>query len=162
MTTPHPPAQLDRNRIELIETLLLGSPVARSIGIELERAAPGNAILALPFRPENVTVGRVIHGGVIATLADVCGVCAAVTAAESLPLAGATANLSITFLAPADGSALRANGTVLRAGRSQSVCRVEITDDGDRRVAEALVTVMLRATDPQTTGAAPGTGRPET
>jgi uncharacterized protein (TIGR00369 family) len=128
---------------DLIAERLLGSPVAQHLGLLLETVESGSARLTLPFSVANVTVGSIVHGGVIATLADVTAVAAAVTAAPFLPTGGATSSLSISYLAPADGDALVATARVVRAGSRQHVVRVEIQNDRGDPVAEALVTVML-------------------
>lgn len=59
------------------------------------------------------------------------------------PKAGATASLLLSFLAPARGTDLSAEATVLRRSRSQTVCRVGVSDV-DARSPEALATVALR------------------
>jgi uncharacterized protein (TIGR00369 family) len=128
---------------DVIAERLLGSPVAQHLGLLLRTVESGSVRLALPFSPANVTVGSIVHGGVIATLADVAAVAAAVLAAPVLPTGGATSSLSISYVAPADGDALVARARVVRAGSRQHVVRVEIQNDRGEPVAEALVTVML-------------------
>lgn len=130
-------------RAALIEERLIGSPVARRLGIRLVSVGRAGATLALPFDAANVTTADTVHGGVIATLADVAGVASAVVAAGDLPKGGATSNLAIGFLAPARGADLRAIGTVLHVGRNQTVARVEVTTDDGKAIDEALVTVGL-------------------
>ena len=67
-------------------------------------------MLVMPFRPELATIGDVVHGGAVSTLADTA-VMAAAWADDTVPeaLAGATVALSVNFVAAADyreGSAL--------------------------------------------------------
>lgn len=126
----------------IIATRLLGSPVARTLGLELDSLKTGTVCLRLPFAAGNVTEAAVVHGGVIATLADVAAVAAAVSAASEPPGGGATSSLAISYLAPANGCALVATGRTLRSGTRQHVVRVEIADDTRHPVAEALVTVV--------------------
>lgn len=127
----------------IIATRLLGSPVARAIGLDLERVETGLIRLRLPFAETNVTDGSMVNGGVIATLADVAAVAAAVSSARELPEGGATSSLTISYLAPANGCALVATARSLRSGARQHVVRVEIACDAQRPIAEALVTVVL-------------------
>lgn len=127
----------------IVSDRLLGSPVARSLGFAIERIEQGIVQLTLPFAAANVTVGTIVHGGVIATMADVTAVATAVSCARNAPDSGATSSLSITYLAQAAGCDLVATGRSLRSGKRQHVVRVEIASDGGTPVAEALVTVVF-------------------
>lgn len=126
------------------EATLIGSPVARQLGIRLIMMAQDTALLALPFAPSNVTAGDVVHGGVIATLADIAAVCAAITGADAATLSGgATSNMTTSYLRAAKGIDLEARARVLRATRRQTVCHVTIREPEAESIAEALVTVAL-------------------
>jgi len=127
---------------ERIRLVLFGSPVARALGVGLARLSVDRATAVLPFRTQNVTVGDIVHGGVIAALIDIAGVAAALSGAASEGLRGsATSQLSISYLAPAKGVALAAEARVLRRGRRQAVVDVEVR--AADLVAKALVTVAL-------------------
>lgn len=128
---------------ELIAARLLGSPVALRLGLCLAHAEPGRVQVRLPFSAGNVTEGAMVHGGVIATLADVVAVATAVSAAHQPPAGGSTANLAISYLAPADGCGLLATGLALRSGARQHVVRVEVASDKGLAIAQALATVAL-------------------
>jgi uncharacterized protein (TIGR00369 family) len=95
----------------------------------------------MPFRPELVTVGDVVHGGAIATLADTA-VMAAAWADDAVPeaLAGATVSLTVNFVSAARACDLTAEGQVVRRGRSLSFCAVTVTDPGGAVVATAMGT----------------------
>ncbi|SIR51973.1 PaaI family thioesterase [Pseudacidovorax sp. RU35E] len=128
---------------ELIAARLLGSPVALQLGLRLAHAEPGKVQMRLPFSGGNVTEGALVHGGVIATLADVVAVATAVSAAHRPPAGGATASLAITYLSPAEGCALLATGLALRSGARQHAVRVEVASDMGIAIAQALMTVVL-------------------
>ena len=136
-------AGTDPKLAALIDEVLLGSPVARALGLALEALECGRAVLALPFRSQNVTVGDIVHGGVIATLIDVAGVAATLSGASSEGFGGcATSALAVSYLAPAKGSALRAEASTLRRGRRQVVADVSVFA-GETLIAKALATVSL-------------------
>ena len=138
-----PAPDVDAKLARMVEELLIGSPVARALGIELESLEVDRAVLALPFRPQNVTVGDIVHGGVIATLIDVAGVAAALSGVAAEGFGGcATSGLSISYLAAAKGSALRAEASTLRRSRRQAVADVSVFA-GSSLVAKALATVSL-------------------
>ncbi|MBV8427463.1 MAG: PaaI family thioesterase [Hyphomicrobiales bacterium] len=134
---------VDARIAEQIHRLLIGSPVSRALGIELHGLEIDRAVLVLPFKPENVTVEDIVHGGVIAALIDIAGVAAALSGASSETLRGsATSTLSISYLAPARSVPLRAEAMVLRRGRRQVVVDVSVAA-GPLAVAKALVTAAL-------------------
>jgi uncharacterized protein (TIGR00369 family) len=134
---------LDTERLAIISERLLASPVAQALALSIQDAQPGLIKLAMPFNVGNVTKGSLIHGGVIATLADVAAVASAVSAARDAPTGGATVNLSISYIRPANGCELLAIAQVRKAGGRQHFVNVEVTNADGQLIAEALVTIML-------------------
>ena len=120
--------------------VLLGSPVARSIGVTLE---VDRVVMALPFKPENVTLGKIVHGGVIATLIDIIGASASASGADGNTVrGGATSNLTIHYLAPAEGCDLEAEAIVLKRGKRQTVSDITVRS-GDIVIARGLLTSAI-------------------
>jgi len=115
-----------------------------TLGARLERVAPGEVEIALPFRADLTQQHGYLHAGVAAALADsACGY-----AALTLMEPGA-AVLSVEFklnvLAPAEGSRFAAVGKVVRAGRTLTVCSAEVRalqDERDSVVAMMQATMM--------------------
>ena len=137
------PTQVDAKLARMVEEVLLASPVARTLGVNLVALEVDRAVLALPFKHENVTLGDIVHGGVIATLIDVAGVAAAISGCAAEGFSGcATSTLSISYLAPAKGAALRAEASALRRSRRPAVAEVSVFAD-EVLVAKALATVAL-------------------
>jgi uncharacterized protein (TIGR00369 family) len=130
---------LDPNVESMIRKILIGSPVATTLGIALDAIETDRVVLRLPFSPENVTLKRIVHGGVIAALIDVAGAAASFSGAASGAL-GATSTLAISYLAAADGVDLLAEARVVQRGRSQTVADVEVRDTDGRLIAKALST----------------------
>lgn len=132
---------------QTVERILIQSPVARTLGVSLDTLAVDHVELLLPFRSDNVTLGETVHGGVIATLIDIAGAAAAASGADPAGLrGGATASLSIQYLAPANGAGLRAVATVVRRGRRQVVTDVAVyaeAPDEAVLVAKALMSSTL-------------------
>jgi uncharacterized protein (TIGR00369 family) len=97
----------------------------RTLGVTMERVAPGAVELILPFREDLTQQHGFIHAGIAAAVVDsACGY-----AALSLMEPG-VAVLSVEFkvqlLAPARGAWFRATGEVIRAGRTLSVVSGEL------------------------------------
>ena len=132
---------MSATRRQIIEQFIPASPFAAHLGLRLERLEDDRAVLVMPFRPELVTVGDVVHGGAIATLADTA-VMAAAWADDAVPeaLAGATVSLTVSFVSAARACDLTAEGHVVRRGRSLSFCGVTVTDPDGAVVATAMGT----------------------
>ena len=113
----------------------------RTLGATLERVAPGEVDLALPFRADLTQQHGFLHAGVVTAVIDsACGY-----AALSLMEPGA-AVLSVEFkvqlLAPARGARFLALGRVVRAGRTLTVVAGELRAEDGRPVALLNGTMM--------------------
>jgi uncharacterized protein (TIGR00369 family) len=129
---------------EIIRDFLPASPFVRHLGIRLDELGEGTARLVLPYDEHLVTIGTMIHGGAIATLADTAAMAAAwsgVPAPESLR--GSTVDLTVHYLAPASGTDLVAETRVLRRGRSLVHLAVDVTARDMTPVAHAVATYKL-------------------
>jgi uncharacterized protein (TIGR00369 family) len=105
----------------------------RHLGARLTHIALGRVHIALPSRPEVNQQHGYFHAGATSAIADSAGGYAALTLfpddAEVL-----TVEFKINFLAPAVGNHIEAVGTVLKAGRTLTVCRFEVFGvQGDQR-----------------------------
>jgi uncharacterized protein (TIGR00369 family) len=119
-------------------------PFAQSIGIEIEVAAADEVVATLAWREDRCTVGGVMHGGALVTLADTAG---AVCAFLNLPEGAGTSTIdsSSSFLRAVRGGTARAVTRPLRVGRSVIVVRSEVFDDDGKL---ALHTVQTQAVLP--------------
>lgn len=102
----------------------------------------GRSELLLHLRPEMTQHHGFAHGAIVGLMAD--NACA--WAAASVLGDVVTGGYTINFLAPATGTALRANGTVVKAGKRQAVVRADVWSEAEgeepRLVASAMGTVL--------------------
>lgn len=116
---------IDPNYIERVKSLFARQPMMQTIGATLTRIEPGFVEITQPYRPELTQQNGYMHAGVVGTIADNAGGCAAATLAPP-----DTDILSVEYklnlLAPAAGELFRAQAQVLRAGRTLTVCRVDV------------------------------------
>ena len=127
-------------RREVVAQFIPSSPLARHLGIRVERLAePDVAELVLPFAEHNTTIGDVVHGGAISALADTAIMAAAWSSEEEAGPGGSTISLAIDFAAPAEKTDLRARAAVYRRGRT-CFCTVTVTDEAGAVVANGLAT----------------------
>ncbi len=109
------------------------------LGFELESASRGHAILQLDARARHKQLNNVVHGGILAALADTAGAIAAYTTVPK-GVALATIELKINYLEGVPGGRIRAEAQVLRTGRNFVVTECEIFDRKGRLAAKALLT----------------------
>lgn len=122
-------------------------PFMAFLGVELAEVAPGRVVLKLPRKVALTQQHGFIHGGVVATLADVAGGYAgnSLMGADDSVL---TVEFKLNLVAPAQGDGLVARGEVVRAGRTLTVTRADVFAlTGGREVlcATALQTLMRMA-----------------
>jgi uncharacterized protein (TIGR00369 family) len=134
----------DPNYVERIKGAFGRQGFLRLIEARIAEVAPGRCVIAADFRTALAQQNGYFHGGLIGTLADAAGACAASTLLERGQWL-LTAEYKINFLSPAKAARLRAVGEVVRAGRTLSVSQVHVYsvgDAGDERLC-ALATVTL-------------------
>jgi uncharacterized protein (TIGR00369 family) len=97
----------------------------KHLGARLASIRPGEVRIELPLRPEVTQQHGYFHAGATSAVADSAGGYAALTQypAESEVL---TVEYKINLTAPARGDHLDAVGTVVKSGRTLTVCRLEV------------------------------------
>ena len=122
---------------------LMGTLGARIVTLE-----PGLCVIEMPYAAAVSQQRGYFHGGAIGAIADT----AAGYAAYSLMPAGSdilTVEYKINLIRPAQAPTLRAEGRVLRAGRTLSVCRADVYHMvGGRPEACALLQSTLMRIEP--------------
>jgi uncharacterized protein (TIGR00369 family) len=118
------------------------SNTARQFGFRLEDAAVGRAKLRMKVQPRHMQIHGVVHGGVLASLADTAGGLALYL---GLPRGSraATVEMKINFLEPVHGGAVFAEAKILRQGKYLAVVECDLTDDHQRMVGKALMTFSI-------------------
>lgn len=148
---PKDPAFESRIRESFVRQKVMGL-----IGAVLTRVDPGRVEIELPFRDDLTQQHGFVHAGIVGTIADSAGGYAGYT----LMPAGASVlsvEYKINLLAPADGERLVASGQVVRAGRTLTVCDLEVValKHGARTVcARGMQTLICLERGPR--GAAAG------
>jgi uncharacterized protein (TIGR00369 family) len=109
------------------------------LGFALESVAKGRAVLRLDTRAHHKQLNNVVHGGILAAMADTASAVAAYTTVPA-GVALATVELKINYLEGVPGGRIRAEARVLRTGRNFVVTECEIFDCKDTLAAKALLT----------------------
>ena len=117
-----------------------------TLGAELADIAAGRVVIALPIAPRLSQQDGFLHAGVVvAALDSACGYAALTLMPEDAEVL--TVELKVNLLAPASGDSLAAEGEVVRAGRTLTVCRGDAyAEQGAERahVATMLATMVRR------------------
>jgi uncharacterized protein (TIGR00369 family) len=134
-------AGFNQEQIERLKTVARELPFVSLLGIELESAEPGAAVMSLAVRDELKRDNGVMHGGAIATLIDTC------TAFAIIPLLGkdehsVTVDLTISYLRPLTTGTARASARILREGSRVIVLSAEVLDHEGKLAATALSTYL--------------------
>jgi uncharacterized protein (TIGR00369 family) len=121
-----------------------------TLGARLERVAPGEVVIALPFDPALTQQHGFLHAGVVTTAID--GACGYAAYSLMEPGAGVlSVEFKVNLLAPAVGERFEAVGRVVRAGRTITVCAGEMRafapGDGGETVVAVMQATMMAVRD---------------
>jgi len=137
--------ELAHRAVKELSRRLRASNTTRWFGFELEAAEPARAVVVLRVRRHHRQVHGVVHGGVIAALADTTAALAVYMALpRGTPLA--TIEMKINFLEPVAGGTVTAEGRMLRRGRNFAVAECDVRDHNGGLAAKALLTFAIRPT----------------
>ena len=115
-----------------------------TMGARLESVAPGEVVIALPFRAELTQQHGYLHAGAVAAVVDsACGYAA--LSLMDTDAAVLSIEFKVNMLAPAAGESYRATGRVIRSGRTITVCagELEAMRDGVSTVVAVMQATMM-------------------
>ncbi|MGB0036869.1 MAG: PaaI family thioesterase [Candidatus Acidiferrales bacterium] len=126
---------------ELRERLRMTN-TARQFGFELDEAEPGRVLMSMRVDERHKQVHGVVHGGVMAALADTAGGLATYMA---MPRGArvATVEMKYNFLEGVAGGTVVAEARVIRVGKHFAVVDCELHDGKRRLVGKALMTFFV-------------------
>jgi 1,4-dihydroxy-2-naphthoyl-CoA hydrolase len=114
--------------------LVAAMPFAAYVGLVVESASQERVAGHLDWAPERCTVGGIMHGGALMTLADSLG---AIAAFLHLPAGATTATVSSNTVLMRPGGKGRVSGvaTVVNAGRRFITVRVDLHDEAGQPIS---------------------------
>jgi uncharacterized protein (TIGR00369 family) len=117
--------------------------IMATLGATLEAVSPGRVAIALPYAPHICQQHGFLHAGVVTTIVDsACGY----AGLSVMPPGSAvlTVEFKVNLMAPAKGERFRAEGRVVKPGRTLVVTQGEVTAfDGGRETPVAIITATL-------------------
>ncbi|MGW1503508.1 PaaI family thioesterase [Streptomyces mirabilis] len=120
------------------------------LGARITWIAPGRVHIVLPSRPEVTQQHGYFHAGATSAIADTAGGYAAFTLfPEDTDVL--TVEYKINLLAPAVGDHIEAVGTVLKSGRTLTICQLEVfgVQDGRRSLVANGQQTLIRVNRPE-------------
>ncbi len=115
---------------------------ARQFGFVLADAKAGRAVMHMKVDERHKQVHGVVHGGVLAALADTAGGLATYMACPRGTRV-ATIEMKINYLEAVEGGTVSAEAEVVRRGRHIAVVDCDLYGDGRRLVGKALMTFFV-------------------
>lgn len=117
------------------------------LGAVMTVVEPGRVMIELPYRKELSQQHGYFHAGMVSTVADSAGGYAAYTLfpADSSVL---TVEFKVNLIAPADGERVRAEGLVIRSGRTLTICELRayaIKQGRETQCLHGMATLMCMA-----------------
>ncbi|MEV6425603.1 PaaI family thioesterase [Streptomyces sp. NPDC051662] len=120
------------------------------LGAQITHIGPGRVHIVLPARREVTQQHGYVHAGATSAIADTAGGYAALTLFDE-DSEVLTVEYKINLLAPAAGNHLEAIGTVLKPGRTLTVCQLEVygvQNDGSRKLVANGQQTLIRVNRP--------------
>jgi uncharacterized protein (TIGR00369 family) len=114
-------------------------PAMRTLGISIARLEPGEVDLAMAYSPELTQQNGFVHAGIItAGLDNACGIAAFTLMPKGTEIL--TVEFKTNLLAPAKGERFMFRATVIKPGRTLTVC--EARAFAEHQGVETLVATM--------------------
>jgi uncharacterized protein (TIGR00369 family) len=124
-----------KNFERYLQDRLREAPISQFIGHRLVSCKNGRAEVRLPYRQEFQQNYGVMHGGIVATLADTAGYFAAASVSPEQIVT--TVEFKINLLSGAREENLTGVGKVIRNGRQLIVCEMIVYGRRRRKIALA-------------------------
>ena len=136
--------------LERVQAMLRGDaphpPVARLIGFRLMAVTPGSAVFEMEAGPQHANPMGTLHGGILCDVADAAmGIAYASTLGEGETFT--TLELKINFLKPVWKARLRAEGHLVKRGKTVGLVECDVVDETGSLVARASCTCLTLSGD---------------
>lgn len=142
MAQPRKLRSIEHLAVEELRRRLAENNTAKQFGFELVEAKRGKVILRMKVNEHHLQVHGVVHGGVLAALADTAGGLASYMACPPGTRV-ATIEMKINYLEAVEGGTVTAEAIVVRIGRHIAVVDCDVRDGSRRPVGKALMTFFV-------------------
>ena len=128
--------------LEQVRRRIRATVAGKLFGFDAALLERGRAVITMRVKRKHIQIHGVVHGGILAALADTAG---ALAAYPMLPAGArlATVEMKINYLEPVVNGDLSGEGKVIRLGRNLVISECDVTDHANRLVAKALMTFAI-------------------
>jgi uncharacterized protein (TIGR00369 family) len=133
---------LDARHLEDLKERVRRSPFHQWAGLELVTVGDGESEMAMDLRPHHFNPQGIVHGGILAALADT-SIGLAIRSRLRPGLTHRTAQLNVHFLAKGEGNRLIGRGHTLHFGQRMGYGEGEVLDGEGRLLARATATFIV-------------------
>jgi uncharacterized protein (TIGR00369 family) len=139
---PKKPTAFEQKLAKELRRRLSESGITHYLGFVLAEATRGRVVITMRVQKKLLQAHGVVHGGVLASLADTAGGLASYMASPPGTRV-ATIEMKINYLEAISEGTVKAVAEVVRLGRHTSVVDCDITDSKKRLVGKALMTFFV-------------------
>jgi uncharacterized protein (TIGR00369 family) len=133
--------------LDALRARIASSPFHTWAGIEVVAAAPGEVSVTMDVEERHVNLQGLVHGGMLAILADTaCGL--AIRSAIEPGRLHITTDLDVHFLSPAGPGRLLGHGRAVKVGRSLAFAEASVEDAGGTLLAKAQGRFSVGGSEP--------------
>ncbi len=133
--------ELTEENIKLIKNYLNSSPYYKLLGMEVVDINENYSKLRIPFKNDLLQIQGVVHGGVVASIAD-AAVAIALFSLVDLGDILSTIEIKVNYLAPVKSGEIIAEGRIIHKGSRIALGEADVKNEG-RLVGKALATYMI-------------------
>lgn len=128
------------------QDVLARQPFSMGLGTKIVKIAPGSVEMALPITDALTQHLGMVHGGVVASLADM-GI--GFAGGPLLGEGSVTSEFKINYLRPGIGDHLIVRAEVIGSGKTQAVVRADVyaVKEGEEKLCAAAQGTMTRAAE---------------
>jgi uncharacterized protein (TIGR00369 family) len=136
----------DEGLLETLRARIAASPFHTWAGMDVVEAAPGEVTVSMDVDEGHVNLQGLVHGGMLAILADTaCGL--SIRSAMEPGRLHVTADLDIHFLSAARPGRVYGRGKAIRIGRTLAFAEASIEDGDGALLARAQSRFSVRGTE---------------
>jgi uncharacterized protein (TIGR00369 family) len=133
--------------LDALRERIAASPFHTWAGVEVVAATPGTVTVAMDVEERHVNLQGLVHGGMLAILADTaCGL--AIRSAIEPGRLHVTTDLDVHFLSPARPGRLVGHGSAVKIGRSLAFAESSVEDADGRLLAKAQGRFSVGGSEP--------------
>ncbi|MFL5799559.1 MAG: PaaI family thioesterase [Actinomycetota bacterium] len=134
--------ELDARYLEELVQRIRTSPFHQWAGMELLTVGGGNAEVAMVLQPQHFNPQGIVHGGIIAAMADT-SIGLALRSMLKPGFTHRTAQLNVHFVSKGEGNRIVGRGRSIHLGRRMGYGEAEVVDAAGGLLAKASATFIV-------------------